>query len=296
MSADSAESGGGHPTNVEAGVDTETGSGRWTVLEQTAVLARHEFRLSVRNAWAFALTGLFALFAVLLSLFSGARVGPSGFDAIVVSLASLATYLLPLAGLVFGYDTIVGADEDGHLDSLFALPVARSTVVFGKYVGRAFTLGAATVIGFGAAGVVLLLYVGLLDWPIFTGFVVMSVGLALTFLAVGVLISTLAEEKTHALGLVLLVWVSYVLVYDLIALGMIATFDLPPAVLSLLVLANPADVFRVFVLSGVDTTGGGFAAVYAGTGLSVPLLVVTLVLWNVVPVLLAARAVRRRSV
>lgn len=296
MSADPTESDDRRPTIDETGVETSTGSRRWTVLRQIAVLAHHEFRLSIRNAWAFALTGLFALFAVLLSLFSAGRVGPSGFDAIVVSLASLATYLLPLAGLVYGYDTIVGADEDGHLDILFALPVSRSTVVVGKYVGRAFTLGAANVIGFGAAGAVLLLFVGLLDWPIFTGFVVMSVGLALTFLAVSALISTLAREKTHALGLVLLVWVWYVLVYDLLALGAIATFDLPSAALSLLVLANPADVFRVFVLSGVDTTGGGFAAVFAQTGLSVPTLVVTLVLWNLVPVLAAARAVRWRSV
>lgn len=295
MSDESAESKSGFPTSGETTLGTNISAQGWTGAKQIAIVAWNEFQLSVRNLWAFALTGLFALFAVLLSLFSGSQVGPTGFDAIVVSLASLATYLLPLAGLVFGFDTIVGAAEEGHLDVIFALPVPRSTVVFGKYVGRAFTLGAATVIGFGAAGVVLLFQVGLLDWPVYTGFVLTAIGLALTFLAISVLISTLAAEKTHALGLVLVVWLVYVLVYDLLALGVIATFDLPSTVLSGLVLANPVDIFRVFVLSGVETTGGGFAAVFADTGLSVPTLVIALGIWNVVPVLLAGRVVRRRS-
>ncbi|MFC7044847.1 ABC transporter permease [Halobacteriaceae archaeon GCM10025711] len=282
------ETGFEHPTATE----TEDETTWW---RQMSVVAGQEYHLSIRNRWAFALTGLFILLAGLLTVFSGSRVGPSGFDVMVVSLASLATYLIPLAALVFGYDAIVGADQEGWLDVVFALPVARSTVVFGKYLGRAVTLTAATAIGFGAAGVLLLLQLGLVNWGAYATFLLSAVGVGLAFLAMSVLISSLAAEKTHALGIALVVWLWFVLVHDLVALGVISVLKLPSEVLSAFVLANPADIFRVIVLQSVEARGGGFAAVFSGTELSLPILVVGLVAWCVVPVLVAGRLVSRRS-
>jgi len=273
--------------------DGSDGTPGW---RQVAIVAGQEYRLSVRNRWAFALTGLFALLSVLLTVFGGSSLGPARVDAIVVSLAQLATYLLPLAALVYGFDSVVGADEDGWLDVVFALPVPRSRVVLGTYLGRAVTLTAATLVGFGLAGAVLVAGAGLAGWPLFVTFLFSAVGVGLAFLSVSVLVSTLAAEKTHALGGVLLVWVWFVFVHDLVALGTVASLRLPDAVLSAFVLANPADVFRVLVLTGAETTGGGVAAVFAETGLSVPVLVLALLVWCFVPVLLAGRLVRRRSI
>jgi len=44
------------------------------------------------------------------------------------------------------------------------------------------------------------------------------------------------------------VWVWFVLVHDLIALGVVAAFELPDAVLSAFVFSNPVSTFRVLVL------------------------------------------------
>lgn len=265
------------------------------LLRRIAIVAVQEYRLSIRNQWALALTGLFTFFAVLLTAFSGSSVGPESFAPTVLSLASLATYLLPLAALAYGFDTIVGADEDRWLDVMFALPLRRSDVVFGKYFGRAFTLGVATVIGFSIAGVLLVSRTGLANAVVYLKFMFTAAGVGWVFLSISVLISTLASEKTHALGLSLLAWVWFVLIYDLLALGAIATLDVPGEALSVLVLSNPADVFRVIILTGMNTTAGGFAAIYADTGLSMAVLVGTLIVWGIVPLALAARLVRRRS-
>ncbi len=292
------QSDGGVETARPVEVRTETADGRggtpgW---RQVVIVAGQEYRLSVRNRWAFALTGLFALLSVLLTVFGGSSLGPARVDAIVVSLAQLATYLLPLAALVYGFDSVVGADDDRWLDVMFALPVPRSRVVVGTYLGRAVTLAAATLVGFGLAGAVLVAGAGLVRWPLFVVFLLGAVLVGLAFLALSVLVSTLAAEKTHALGGVLLAWVWFVFVHDLVALGAVATFRLPDTVLSAFVLANPADVFRVLVLTGAETTGGGVAAVFAETGLSAPVLVVALLAWCLLPVLLAGRLVRRRSI
>ena len=264
-------------------------------LRPLATVAAQEYRLAVRNRWAFALTALFGLFALLVTGFGATSVGPGRVDAVVVSLAALATYLVPLAALVFGYDAVVGADEAGWLDVVFALPVPRGVVVVGTYLGRAATLAAATVLGFGAAGVLLAALAGLLDWALFLRLLFGAVGLGLAFLAVGTLVSSLAPAKTHALGGVLVAWVWFAFVHDLLALALIAAVELPDAALTAAVLLNPAAVFRVTVLSGVNAAGGGLAAVVATTGLSLPVLVAATLAWIALPTLAAASAVRRRS-
>ena len=265
-------------------------------IRQIIVIADQEYRLSLRTRWALALTGLLGLFAVLIVGFGGTELGPARVDAVVVSLASLATYLVPLAALAFGYDAVVGAEEDGWLGVLFALPMPRWCVVAGTYLGRAATLAGATAIGFGAAGAIVLYFAGVASLGLYAMFLLAAIGLGLAFLSIAVLISTVAAEKTHALGLVLLVWVWFVFVHDLTALGLVAALDLPSQALSVLVVTNPADIFRVLVLQHAGATGGGFAAVYADVGLSVPVLVGALVAWWVVPVSIASRLVRRRSV
>ena len=271
----------------------EPTAGGW--LRPLATVAAQEYRLSVRNRWAPALAGVFGLLALLVTVFGATSVGPGRVDAVVVSLAALATYLVPLAALVFGYDAVVGAEEAGWLDVVFALPVPRGVVVVGSYLGRAVTLAAATVLGFGAAGVLLAALAGLADWALFLRLLFGAVGLGLAFLAVGTLVSALAPGKTHALGGVLVVWVWFAFLHDLLALALVAAVELPPAALSAAVLLNPAAVFRVVVLSGVGSAGGGLAAVVATTGLSLSVLAAGTLAWVVLPTLAAARAARRRS-
>lgn len=273
----------------------ESTTSRPSAWRQVVVVARQAYRLSLRNRWAYALTGLFALMSVLLVVFGGSSLGPARVDAIVVSLAQLGTYLVPLAALVFGYDSVVGAESKGWLEVLYALPVERGWVVVGTYLGRAAALAGATLIGIGLGGVVLVATAGLVRVGLFVVVLFGAVGLGLAFLSVSVLVSTLARAKTHALGGVLLVWVWFVFVHDLVALGAIAAVDLPDQVLSAVVLANPVDIFRVLVVGQVEASGGGVAAVFAGSGLSAPVLVLGLLGWCVVPIVAATRLVARRN-
>jgi Cu-processing system permease protein len=296
--SDAPEAGPGSQTDGDVRSNDRTAAAttpRPPAWRQVAVIAGQAYRLSLRNRWAYALTALFGLMSVLLMVFGGSSLGPARVDAIVISLAQLGTYLVPLAALVFGYDSVVGAESEGWLEVLYALPVERGWVVVGTYLGRAAALAGATLIGLGLGGVVLVATAGLVRVGLFLVVLFGAVGLGLAFLSVSVLVSTLARAKTHALGGVLLVWVWFVFVHDLVALGAIAAVDLPDPVLSAVVLANPADVFRVLVVGHVDASGGGIAAVFTGTGLSAPILVLALVGWCVVPTVAATRLVARRS-
>lgn len=261
---------------------------------QVRTVASQEYTLSVRNRWAMALTALFAAMSLLVVASGSTGPGPTRFGPVVLGLAQLATYLVPLAALVFAFDAVVGAEESGWLDVVFALPVHRWRVVAGTFLGRAVTLSAATTIGFGLAGGVLFLD-GLFD-PRYLVLLVAVAGLGATFLSVGVLVSTVAREKTHALGIALLVWVWFVFVHDLLALGLVTGGIVPGEALSALLLLNPADVFRVIVLGQLPNASGGLATVLAGTGLSLPVLALAMLAWIAAPLALAGRLVRRRSI
>ncbi|WP_336136683.1 ABC transporter permease [Natronomonas amylolytica] len=291
--ADAARPDGGYASGHELVAD----GGERRSLRQVVTVAHTEYRLAMRSRWALALAGLFVLFGSMLATFSGSAVGPEGMERVVASLTSLAVYLVPLAALAFGYDAVVGRDEEGWLEVVFSLPVSRARVVVGTYLGRLAVLAGATVLGFGFVGFLLLREFGVTYWASFLAFLGGAVAVGAAFLALSLLVSTVAREKTHALGLALLVWVWFVLVHDLLALGVVAAFDLPGTVLTGFVLANPASVFRVLVLGQLGTTAGsGFTAALATTSLSTGLLVASLVAWCVVPVAAAAVLVRRRRV
>lgn len=273
-------------------LDVEAGPGDTAALRQVLTVARQEYALSLRNRWALALTALFASLSVLVVTLGG-QGGVVRPDAVVVSLVELAALLLPLVALVFGYDLVVGADESGWLDILFALPVPRVRVLVGRYLGRLTVFGGAVVVGFGLGGLWLAVRGGLT--PAYLALVAASVLAGASFLALALLVSTLAAEKTHALGGVLLLWVWLALVHDIVSLGLIAADVVGPDWLAVFVLANPATVFRVLALQSVPTATGGMANVLVGTGLTPPVLVAALLAWVAVPSWLAGRLVRRRS-
>ncbi|SEQ95967.1 ABC transporter permease [Natrinema salaciae] len=271
--------------------------GSGTTAGQLLVVAETEYRLAVRSRWAVALTAIVTVFALGMATFSGSDASPVGFDRVVASLSALVVYLVPLVALAFSYDAVVGREESGWLQTLFSLPVSRSRVVLGTAVGRAIVLASATVIGFGVAGILLLLEYGFGGFDAYVGFLLAAVGLGLAFLAIGVCLSTLAREKTHALGLALIAWAWFVLVHDLLALGVIGAFSLPDLAISAMVVANPTGVFRALVLGALGAGGdAGFAAVLAAAGLSPAVLVAALLAWIGGPIALAAVAIRRRRV
>jgi len=265
----------------------------WQLVDQLYTVASQEYTLSVRNRWAFALTALFGALSVLVVALAGAS-GVVRADAVVVSLVELVALLLPLVALVFGYDAVVGSDEAGWLGLLFALPISRGRVVFGKFLGRLTVFVAAVVVGFGVGGL-WLAFRGLYT-PAYAGLVAAAMLAGASFLGLSLLVSTLAAEKTHALGGSLLLWVWLALIHDMVAVGVVAADLVPASWLSVFVLANPATVFRVLALQSVPTVTGGMADVLAGTGLTTPVLVTALVAWSVLPLWAASRLINRRSV
>ena len=267
-------------------------------MHEILTVARKEFLEGVRNRWLIGIVIILALFALGLGYLGTAVSGKAGLlplDTLIVSLASLAVFLLPLIALLLGYDTIIGERENGTLLLLLSYPLSRSQLISGKFLGHLLVLTLATVLGFGvAAASIAALSGNLVDpalWRLFGAFIFSSVLLGGVFLALAYLISVTVSEKTHAVALALGLWFFFVLAYDLGLLGLLVLShgaigrDLFPYLL----LLNPNDVFRLanFTLVGASTAYPGMAPIVMQGGFSLPLLLSTLLGWLVLPFLLA---------
>lgn len=224
---------------------------------QILTLAAKEFRDRMRNRWVLAVALVFTVFSLVIAYFGGAQQGAVGFRSIeftIASLVSLVIYLIPLIALLLGFDAVVGERERGSLDLLLALPITRGELLLGKYLGLAAALTLSTVAGFGLVAVLLYKQMSWSGVYHYAGFMLSSVLLGLAFLSLAVLVSVLARDRTRASGLAIAMWFFFVLVFDLLLLGVLVASGggFGGDALAWLLLLNPADVFRILNVFSLD--------------------------------------------
>ena len=263
-------------------------------LTQIFTVAGKEFRDRIRNRWVLAVALVFAVFSLVIAYFGGAQQGAVGFRSIeftIASLVSLVIYLIPLIALLLGFDAIVGERERGSLDLLLSLPITRLELLLGKYLGLAAALTLSTLVGFRLVAVLLYQHVSWSGLYHYIGFMISSVLLGLAFLSMAVLMSVIARDRTRASGLAIAMWFFFVLVFDLLLLGVLVATggSFGGDAFAWLLLLNPADVFRilnVFSLDEVRTLYGLASIVPSSLG-SPAIMGGVMVAWIVLPLALA---------
>ncbi|XOZ33033.1 ABC transporter permease [Halomonadaceae bacterium KBTZ08] len=274
-------------------------------MHESLVVAGKEFRDGLRNRWVLAITLVFAILAIALAWFGAAVSGEVGFTRVsttIASLASLAVFLIPLIALMLAYDSIVGEDENGTLLLLMTYPLSRTGLLAGKFLGHAAIMALSTLLGFGIAGLVIVVFdaeatLGALAGP-FTLFIGSAILLGWCFLAISYLISAIAHEKARAAGMALVVWFLFVLVYDLTLLGILVGTEgqVNESLFQTLLMINPTDIFRLVNLTGFEQVAeaSGMLAIATREQHSVAALIALLGLWVVAPLAIAAAVFRRR--
>jgi Cu-processing system permease protein len=226
-------------------------------LQQIFTIAFKELRDRLRNRWVLAVAAVFTALALVIVYFGGAQQGAVGMRSIeftIASLVSLVIYLIPLIALLLGFDAVVGERERGSLDLLLALPVTRLEVLLGKYLGLAAALSLSTLGGFGLVAILLATQIGTAGLEPFIGFMFSSVLLGLAFLSLAVMLSVLARDRARASGLAIALWFFFVLVFDLVLLGLLVVGggESGSEWFPYLLMFNPADVFRILNIFSLD--------------------------------------------
>jgi Cu-processing system permease protein len=270
------------------------------------IIAAKEVRDALRNRWVVAMTILLAALALTLAFLGSAPTGAvkvSPLTVTVVSLSSLTIFLLPLIALLLSYDAIIGEIDRGTMALLLAYPVSRPAALFGKFLGHLAVLALATVLGYGAAALAIVVAHGRAEPEALSAFVAMigsSVLLGAAFLALGYLLSTAVRDRGTAAGAAVGVWLLFVLIYDMGLLGVLVADRgqfLTVETLKWLLLLNPADAFRLLNFTGFENVSmlSGMGGIGEQARLGQPVLLGALALWAVLPLGAAAALFGRRE-
>jgi Cu-processing system permease protein len=263
-------------------------------VRQVAIIAAKELRERLRNRWVLVVALVFAAFALLIAYFGAAQQGAVGFRGIEVTIASLTSlviYLVPLIVLLLGYDAVAGERERGSLDLLLSLPITRVELLLGKFVGLAAALAASTLAGFGLAGIAIAYQIDSGALFHYAGFVLSAVAMGMAFLSMAVMVSVIAADRARASGAAIALWFFFVLVFDLVLLGALVLTggQVGGDVLPYLLLANPADVFRILNVFSMEEVRNlyGLATVMPPRLADPWFLGLVMVLWIVAPLAIA---------
>jgi Cu-processing system permease protein len=264
-------------------------------------IARLELLIARRNMWVATSVILMALFSVVLTLAGGAPVGTLGVDPLLVAVTSITTlsvYLIPLIGLLLSFDAIAGETERGTLALNLTYPNSRAEILIGKFLAHFIVLAFAIAVGLGLTAALTTWQYGaegLSYWPLAKLFVT-SLALGAAFLGIGYSVSAKVHQSSVASGIVILIWLVCVVLYDLGLLGALVADSggfFTKSVFPWLLVANPADAFRLINMptESVSDLASGISAAGGVSGLAGQL--VSLLLWPVVALLAAWLAFRR---
>ena len=264
-------------------------------------IAGSELRILRRNRWLFMATLIMVLFALALTFAGSAPTGTLGVDMLTVSVASMTTlsvYLAPLLALMMSFDAISGDRDRGSLSLLLSYPAGRGEILLGKFLSHLAALAFAMTVGFGTAG-------ALAAWSGGAGadsllalgrLIATSILLGAVFLALGYGVSSISGSSTAAAGMSAALWLIFVVLYDLGLLGAVVMDEggvFTQSIFPWLMVANPADAFRVWNIAASETiavTSGMTGAASALTSWAAPL---SLLIWPLIGLGLARVAFGR---
>jgi Cu-processing system permease protein len=213
---------------------------------------------------------------------------------VVLSLLNIVLMVVPMVSIVFA--TIHFFNSYEFIELMLAQPVKRSTVFLGEYLGVGSSLCAAYVVGVGTPMLMFGMNANALTL-LFTGVVLTLVFVSLAFLA-----SVLTRDKAKGIGIALLFWFYFSLIYDGLLLWIVYSFnDYPLEKVTLVLISfNPVDLARIIMLLQLDISAlmgytGAFYQEFFGSSFGALFSILVLCVWIVLPIGIAQRIFNRKD-
>lgn len=209
--------------------------------------ARLEIQESLRSRWfhiyAFVFIGLMLLLAVT-GVAESRVLGFTGLSRLLVTYIQITMAILPLFVLVTTARSLVGDREAGNLEYMLAFPIPLASWYWGKFLGRLVLIIVPVLVALALALSYGVVRGHSIPWPQISLYAGLSASLAVCFLGMGFLLSSLARSTEVALGATLLIWLTLVAFLDLILLSALIKAHANPDVVVAIALANPLQSFR----------------------------------------------------
>jgi Cu-processing system permease protein len=213
---------------------------------------------------------------------------------VVLSLMNILLIVTPLVSIVF--TTIHFYNSYEFIEMMLAQPIKRSVVFLSQYIAVAVSLCMAYVVGL---GIPMLIY-GANTSSI--ALLYSGVALTLVFVSLAFLSSVLTRDKAKAIGVALLFWFYFSLIYDAFVLWVLYNFSdypLENATLAMIAL-NPVDLARILMILQLDVSAlmgytGAFYKDFFGGNMGLIFSASVLLLWIIVPIYAALRIFNKKD-
>lgn len=242
----------------------------------------------LKNRIVLAYTVLLAVLA--WSVFSIEDDGNKG----VLTLLNIILLTTPLVSIIFTAIYLYNSAE--FIELLLSQPIKRGKIWTGLFLGLFSSLAFAFIIG---AGIPIMLYV-----QNSIGLILMGTGIMITaiFVALGFLCTILTRDKARGIGISILLWLFFSLLFDGLVLFLLFQFaDYPIEKFMVGVSAlNPIDLARIFIILQLDVSAmlgytGAIFKDFFGTGYGAMIGFILLCLWTIIPFVISRRKFIRKD-
>lgn len=212
----------------------------------------------------------------------------------IMSLMNLVLIIIPLVSIIFS--TIYVYNSSEFIELLVAQPLKRKSLWMSIYSGLAVSLSLSFIIG---VGLPVLIYDGSA-----TGLTLIVGGLFLTLIFTGIalLASVLTRDKAKGIGVSILVWFLFTLIYDAIVLLLLFQFSDYPLEKPMIAITmlNPVDLSRILILLKLDISAlmgytGAIFKEFFGSVTGIGLSALMLFLWTIIPVLFSLKKFQKKD-
>lgn len=213
----------------------------------------------------------------------------------ILGLLNISLLIVPLVSIIFG--TIYYYNSSEFIELLLTMPIKRKQIIISVYTGLAVALSVAVLLGM---GIPIMIYS-----PNATGFTLLIVSVALTwvFVSIAMLASVLTRDKAKGIGVVILLWLYFGLIYDGLLLFILFGFSDYPMEKAMVALSalNPIDLGRIYILLQLDISAimGYTGAIYRdflGSSIGMVFAFAMLLVWIFIPLLFSIRRFNRKDI
>jgi len=212
----------------------------------------------------------------------------------LLSLLNIILIIVPLVSIIFSTIYIYNSAE--FIELLVSQPLKRKTIWLSSFAGLAASLSFAFLAG---AGIPIMIYQGN---SIGLMMIAMGILLSIIFVAIAMLAAVKTRDKAKGIGVAILLWLYFSLLFDglvLFLLFQFADYPLEKPMIGATAL-NPVDLGRIMILLRMDVSAmmgytGAIFKDFFGTYTGVLFSFSVMFLWIVVPVWLSTRKFNRKD-
>lgn len=211
-----------------------------------------------------------------------------------MTVMNILLFIVPLMSLL--YSTIYIYNSREFVIMLLSQPLNRNRIWDSLFGG---VTGSLVVTFFLGAGIPIMVY-----HPDITGVMLVLSGIAITliFSALAFFTTILTTDKTRGVGLAILIWLLFTIVYDGLCLFLLFSLSDYPVndVIMCVLMLNPLDIVRFLSVISLDEdammgfSGAAFKAFF-GESLGLVISVVMILIWIILPYYFSRRIFKKKD-